>query len=85
MLRSHARFFLRNSLLASLAAVVAACTPGQPDDVVIGGMHDVSRAARGVRWETDETIRLQTSGVVSIDLDSFAGSVLVKANKNLSE
>jgi hypothetical protein len=85
MLPRHARIALRTALLASIAATVAACAPGQPDDVVIGGMHDISRATRGVRWETDDTIRLQTSGVVSIDLDSFAGSVLVKANKNLSE
>ena len=85
MLRSPARILLRSALLASLALTVAACAPGQPDDVVVGGMYDISRAARGVRWETDDTIRLETSGVVSIDLDSFAGSVLVKANKHLSE
>ncbi len=48
-------------------------------------MHDIRRAASGVRWETDETIRLETTGIVSIDLDAFGGSVLVKANKNLSE
>ena len=85
MLRSLARTAVQTSLLVSLAAALSACAPGQPDDVVIGGMHDIRRAASGVRWETDETIRLETTGVVSIDLDSFAGSVLVKANKNLSE
>ena len=85
MLRSLARTAVQTSLLVSLAAALSACGPGQPDDVVIGGMHDIRRAASGVRWETDETIRLETTGVVSIDLDSFAGSVLVKANKNLSE
>ena len=85
MLRSLARTAVQTSLLVSLAAALSACAPGQPDDVVIGGMHDIRRAASGVRWETDETIRLETTGVVSIDLDSFAGSVLVKANNNLSE
>ncbi len=85
MTRSLPRAAARISLLVSLAATLSACAPGQPDDVVIGGMHDIGRAAYGVRWETDETIRLETTGVVSIDLDSFAGSVLVKANKNLSE
>ena len=85
MLRSLARTAVQTSLLVSLAAALSACAPGQPDDVVIGGMHDIRRAASGVRWETDETIRLETTGVVSIDLDSFAGSVLVKANKNHSE
>lgn len=85
MIRSLPRAAARTTLLVSLAATLSACAPGQPDDVVIGGMHDIRRAAYGVRWETDDTIRLETAGVVSIDLDCFAGSVLVKANKNLSE
>ena len=77
------------ALVASLALtgipLASGCAPGQPDDVMIGGAHDVARATSGVRWETDQTIRLATSGVVSVDIDSFAGSVLVKANPNLSE
>lgn len=87
----HRRFLrstLRTALLATLAGSVAmlpGCAPGQPDDVVIGGVHNLGRAFSGARWETDDTIRLETTGVVSVDIDSFAGSVLVRANPSLDE
>jgi len=64
---------------------IAACTPNEPDRVMLDSIDGIGRAATGIRWETDAPIRLATTGPVSVDIDSFAGSVSVRANPNLSE
>lgn len=83
-------FNARRSASLVLACLVsgltlAACAPNQTDRVVLDSIDGIGQAASGIRWRTDDPILLATSGPVSVDVDSFAGSVSVRANPTISE
>jgi len=64
---------------------LAACAPNQTDRVVLDSIDGVGQAATGIRWRTDDPILLATTGPVSVDVDTFAGNISVRANPTISE
>lgn len=70
--------------LLPLASIVG-CAPNAGDHAVFGSVSRIGRATSGERWESDDAIRLATTGPIAVEIDSFAGSVLVTTGSHLTE
>lgn len=75
---------LATSVLA--VSLTAACSgPSSPEQSLIGMGDSVSDLFSGHTNAPTQTIRFATAGVVSVDVDTFAGDVVVVATPNAKE
>jgi hypothetical protein len=85
---SHATRTSRGALVALVSVAAALCAGGCAshrtfEDEVLSASRDVSDAFSARTFVADEPVELKTQGPVAVDIDNFAGEVVVRADRGV--
>ena len=76
---------IASAIAASAFLVLSGCSSHRTiEDEVFAAHRNVHDALFARTFTTDEPIELKTTGAVAVDIDNFAGDVVIRADRNVT-